>query len=38
MEKGKERRLEREGYLPQRNKGLPLDGEETDTAHREVTV
>lgn len=36
-EEGKEQGRE-QGYLPWRDKGLPLDREETDVAHRQMAV
>jgi hypothetical protein len=36
--KGKGAKGKRERYLPQRDKGLPLDKEETDMAHRQMEV
>ena len=37
-EKRKGTRERGQGYLSQRDKGLPLDGEETDVAHRQMVV
>ena len=37
-EKGKGTREKGKGYLPQKDRGLPLDREETDMAHRQMAV
>ena len=37
-EKEKGTRERRQGYLSQRDKGLPLDREETDMPHRKMAV
>lgn len=37
-EKGTGTREREEGYLSQRDKGLPLNREEIDTAHRQMIV
>ena len=37
-DKGKETREREEGYMSPEDKGLPLDREETDVAHRKMVV
>lgn len=37
-ERGRYKGEGKKGYLPWRDKGLPVDGEETDVVHRQVAV